>query len=234
MVLLWSLKLGSKGIFSSPVQITSDSVLFCSLDGSYALIQPFTGRTKWLQKLNTPIFSTATKLEISNENLLVLAEVKGQISICKEENGERVSNYQNTCFILTLFNTIQITSFQTGGNIFSGLTLHQPDHGNHSLIIFGCHDKNVYCLKIEHETKELSFLNKFSLNAAVYSTPIIISKDSILACSTKGLMVLLDLQMSTILASYDLKAEVYSSPSCLRDKYVYIGCRDNYLYAFQL
>ncbi|KAM7352015.1 aminoadipate-semialdehyde dehydrogenase isoform 2-T2 [Cochliomyia hominivorax] len=77
LTLLWRLKLGSKGIFSSPVLISEDSILFCSLDGIYALVEAKTGFIKWLQKLESPIFSTASKLQLENKTFLVLAEVKG-------------------------------------------------------------------------------------------------------------------------------------------------------------
>lgn len=105
---------------------------------------------------------------------------------------------------------------------------------NITLIIFGCHDKNVYCLNFHQRSKELTLNWLYSLNSAVYSTPTLITNNSILACSTQGLMVLLELFKPKVLASYDLKAEIFSTPSCLNDTYIYIGCRDNYLYAFEL
>ncbi|XP_065356367.1 beta-alanine-activating enzyme [Calliphora vicina] len=216
LTLIWRLKLGTKGIFSSPVQISEDSVLICTLDGTYALIQAETGVIKWCQKLDTPIFSTPTKLQTSNECFLILAEVKGQISICNEENGEKLN------------------AFQTQGNVFSGITLHHPHNEDHTFIIFGCHDKHVYCLDFHHLSKELCLLWKFSLNAAVYSTPIVISNRFVMSCSTQGLMVLLDAVKGALVASYDLKAEVFSTPICLKDCYIYVGSRDNYLYAFEL
>lgn len=129
---------------------------------------------------------------------------------------------------------MQITYFQTEGNVFSGLTLHHRNETNNTLIIFGCHDKNIYCLNFEYKSNQLSLFWKLPLNSAVYSTPLVISKSYILACSTKGLMVLLDLEKPIILASYDLQAEVFSSPSCLKNKYIYVGSRDNYLNAFEL
>lgn len=235
LTLIWSLKLGTKGIFSSPVQISEDSVLICTLDGTYALIQAETGAIKWWQKLDTPIFSTPTKLQTSNECFLILAEVKGQISICNAENGERVCYYLfiHIFYLLTL-NILQLNAFQTQGNVFSGITLHHPHNEDRTIVIFGCHDKHVYCLNFHHLSKELCLMWKFSLNAAVYSTPIIISNRFVMSCSTQGLMVLLDAAIGALVASYDLKAEVFSTPSCLKDCYIYVGSRDNYLYAFEL
>ncbi|KAI8117638.1 Acyl-CoA synthetase family member 4 like protein [Lucilia cuprina] len=214
--LVWSLKLGAKGIFSSPLLISHDSVLFCTLDGSYALVEAETGTIKWLHKLESPVFSTPAKIQTLHESFIILAEVKGLISICRVENGEK------------------ICTFQTEGNVFSGLTIPLTDNSNYNFIIFGCHDKNVYCLKFQHNTKELTLHWQVSLNAAVFSTPIVISQQYILACTTLGLMVLIDLMKGDILTSYDLKAEVFSSPCCLKDKYVYVGSRDNYLYSFEL
>lgn len=85
--------MGSKGIFSSPVQISESLILFCCLDGTYSVVETKTGVIKWLQKLDSPIFSTAAKIEVSGETFLIIAEVKGQISVCKAENGQVVGKY---------------------------------------------------------------------------------------------------------------------------------------------
>lgn len=95
LALKWHVKFGTKGIFSSPVYISEELVLLCSLDGSYGLLEIENGSLKWQKKLDSPIFATAGTMKISTEQLfLILAEVKGQITICKAENGEKVFVFQ--------------------------------------------------------------------------------------------------------------------------------------------
>ena len=91
LALKWHVKFGTKGIFSSPVYITEELVLLCNLDGSYGLIDIENGSLKWQKKLASPIFATASTIKTPTEQLfLILAEVKGQVTICKAENGEKV------------------------------------------------------------------------------------------------------------------------------------------------
>lgn len=63
-------------------------VLICTLDGTYAIITIKSGVSKWLQKLDSPIFATPNLLHASEQ--MVLAEVKGQIHICSWQSGKKV------------------------------------------------------------------------------------------------------------------------------------------------
>ncbi|XP_073824201.1 aminoadipate-semialdehyde dehydrogenase [Musca autumnalis] len=213
--LVWKFKLGSKGIFSSPLKISDEAILFCNLDGYYALIESTSGSTKWIKKLESPIFSSPAQLNTENKDL-VLADVSGRVVVCNKENGD------------------EITHFQADGNIFSSITLREQSTNNKWLIFFGCHDKNVYCLSYEPTALQLSLLWRFVLNAPIYSTPIIAFKDTILACSTKGTIVLIDLQSSQLKGRYEINAEIFSTPCISDNKYIYIGSRDNFLYALEV
>ncbi|TMW42007.1 hypothetical protein DOY81_012911 [Sarcophaga bullata] len=216
LALKWHVKFGTKGIFSSPVYISDEFVLLCNLDGSYGLIEIENGSLKWQEKLDSPIFATAGTIKTPTEQiLLVLAEVKGQVTICKADNGEKV------------------TSFQTEGNIFSSFQLYKQDAQN-ILIIFGCHDKNVYCLSFEIAMQKLNLIWKYFMHAPVFSTPMHIANSYLLCCSTQGMMTLLGVTNAELIATHDLNAEVFSTPICLNDKFVYLGSRDNNLYAFEL
>ena len=72
------------------------------------------------------------------------------------------------------------------------------------------------------------------MHAPVFSTPIQIANSSILCCSTQGMMALLGITNAELRATHNLNCEVFSTPICLNDKFVYVGARDNNLYAFEL
>ncbi|XP_061395518.1 beta-alanine-activating enzyme [Musca vetustissima] len=212
---VWQFKLGNKGIFSSPLIVSEDAALFCSLDGFYALVDISSGTPKWIKQLESPIFSSPARLETTN-NELILAEVKGKVVVCNRDNGNEIS------------------TFRADGNIFSSLTLHRDNKNQHWQIFFGCHDKHLYCLNYDPTKMQLSLLWKFTLNSAIYSTPIVAFNDTIVACSTKGSMVLIDIHTSQLKGSYDIKGEVFSTPCICDNKCIYIGCRDNFLYALEV
>ncbi|XP_013116869.2 beta-alanine-activating enzyme isoform X1 [Stomoxys calcitrans] len=213
---LWKLKLGSKGIFSSPLWLSDTLVLFCSLDGSYASIDIANGSIKWKKKLDSPIFSTPAL--VKNPRIeVVLAEVRGRVIICSAENGK------------------EITHFQADGNIFSSITLLQKDSLQSTFILFGCHDGNLYCLKYDAPQSQILLHWKFALNSAVYSTPALaFDKSIVVACSIKGQLVLVDTSQGQIKGSYDFKAEIFSSPCVSDSNCIYVGARDNFLYALQV
>lgn len=111
--------------------------------------------------------------------------------------------------------------FQAGGPIFS-----TPVAAN-CCILFGSHDNFLYCLdeRTGVERWRAQFLTP------VYSTPFV---TSFIACSnTSGNLRLLDFSNGRLLAETQLDGEVFSSP-VVTGQYVVIGCRDDYVYCFQL
>ncbi|XP_037958999.1 beta-alanine-activating enzyme-like [Teleopsis dalmanni] len=82
---IWRLRLGTKGIFSTPILANDCEIFACSLDGTYAKIHLKTGEIVWSNKCNTPIFSTPAL--ICRNTKLVVAEVGGKVLLCEAENG---------------------------------------------------------------------------------------------------------------------------------------------------
>lgn len=72
------------------------------------------------------------------------------------------------------------------------------------------------------------------MDAPVFSTPIRVTENYILCCSTKGLLNVLEVNKGKLMAVNNLNAEVFSTPNCLNGKFIYLGARDNNLYAFEL
>lgn len=63
---------------------------------------------------------------------------------------------------------------------------------------------------------------------------MVVFKNLIVACSTKGLLVLIDLATSQPKGCYDINADVFSTPCISAEKYIFVGSRDNYLYALEV
>jgi len=149
--------------------------------------------------MNAPIFSS---LVLDENDELVVASVDGLLKALNPQTGG------------------ELWSFNCHAPIFSTpLPLHQS-------IIFGCHDKRVYCLSSQGQ-----LLWKTDLGAPIYSSPALVGVN-ICAITTTGKVTILD-QKGKILNSLQLGGEVFSSPVLSPAGYVVFGCRDNYLYSFQ-
>ncbi|XP_053961408.1 beta-alanine-activating enzyme isoform X1 [Anastrepha ludens] len=227
---IWRQKVGAIGIFASPVLINDAAMIICALDGTYCSVSADSGKCQWLQKCGSPIFSTP--IVISEENIIILAEVVGKVHICNTESGE------------------VIKTFCAGSSIFSGLTtipdMNSKVQGNDTRstkILFGCYDKNVYCLQYmnaadenQQSTPVLHLLWKVQLDSNIFATPVAISMKEdnfVLSCSINGLIALLLAETGELVATHKLPAEVFSTP-CQLNNQIFLGCRDNYVYSFSI
>ncbi|KAL9926658.1 aminoadipate-semialdehyde dehydrogenase [Glossina fuscipes fuscipes] len=217
----WRLKIGSKGIFSSPLKVDEKLCLICTLDGTYCLLRSDDGSLVWSHQMKSPIFSTPALVKSSTQSWIAIAEVRGEISICEAKSGQTIS------------------TFTADGNIFSSFAVHNQDL-KHTYLIFGCYDKNVYCLNFTSTSCKLSLTWKISLDAPIYSTPILLyrtqdNEPDVLICATNGLMILANLKTALQHSSYNLEAEIFSTPcSASNGKRIFVGSRNNYLQAFQI
>lgn len=94
----WRLKLGTKGIFSSPISISTDHLFVATLDGTCALLNSTDGSNQWLRHVESPIFSTA--IHIKQFSCIVMAEVRGHISVLSIDDGRFVSSVVLYCIYL--------------------------------------------------------------------------------------------------------------------------------------
>jgi acyl-CoA synthetase len=124
-----------------------------------------------------------------------------------------------------------------------------------NLILFGCHDKKLYCL----ESTKNTVLPRWTceLDSSVFSTPflfpVVISSEVKVsgntletfhsekqavrylaaAASTKGKIYVLDLDSGAVECACQLPGEVFSSPVVNRNN-IYVGCRDNHIYSLAM
>uniref|UniRef100_A0A1B0FP09 Uncharacterized protein n=1 Tax=Glossina morsitans morsitans TaxID=37546 RepID=A0A1B0FP09_GLOMM len=217
----WRLKIGSKGIFSSPLKVDEKLCLICTLDGTYCLLRSDDGSFVWSHQMKSPIFATPALVKCSKQSVIAIAEVRGKISICEAKSGQTIS------------------TFTADGNIFSSFAVHNQDL-KHAYLIFGCYDKNVYCLNFASTSCKLSLTWKISLNAPIYSTPTLLyrtqdNEPDILICATNGFMILANLKTALQHSFYNLEAEIFSTPcGASNGKRIFIGSRNNCLQAFKI
>lgn len=74
---------------------------------------------------------------------------------------------------------------------------------------------------------------KVRLQSPVYAGPVITS-NVVVACSTSGYLNLISLDSAKLVGMIKLGGEVFSTPVVGSSDVAYVGCRDNYLYKFDI
>ncbi|XP_017068587.1 beta-alanine-activating enzyme isoform X2 [Drosophila eugracilis] len=219
---LWCLRIGQKPIFAGSLELPSEqSVIICTLDGTYSRVAINDGLVEWTQKYKEPIFSTPVLLE-SKSNIFLSAEVAGRVHACHVGNGKILATYN------------------AEGNIFSSLVVKTPPTFiGHSFVVFGCIDKHVYCLRCKSgmsgKSVDFELHWKVNVGASIYATPSLLTVEPnglLVWCgATDGRVVLMNFRNGEIQWSDKLPGEVFSSACYIeRMRRIYVGCRDNFLY----
>uniref|UniRef100_A0A1B6DJX3 Uncharacterized protein n=4 Tax=Clastoptera arizonana TaxID=38151 RepID=A0A1B6DJX3_9HEMI len=186
-------------------------ILIANLKGSVMALKPDSGQLCWDIHLGSPVFSTPAIISWKEVDHLIIAEVNGFV------NGVSINN------------SGQVWSYKVNSNIFSSITCQKTE--STFLLIFGCHDHNIYCLKATETYAELIW--KINVDSPVYATPVTASFPFIVSISTNGCVFVLDFKNGEIKCKYDVKKEMFSSPIVFQSKIV-CGCRDNNLYSFKI
>jgi len=111
--------------------------------------------------------------------------------------------------------------FVTGGPIFS-----TPCVTSDLTVVVGSHDHFLYCLEADNGQQlwKLDFLDP------IYSSSFTVS-NTVVCCSTKGLLRLINLRTGVVYSEIKLSGEVFSSPIFLK-RNIIVGCRDDFVYCF--
>ena len=179
-------------------------LLVASLDGTCCALCPDTGAIKWTLVCPKPIFGG---LSVCGDNLLIPC-VDGTLYCCKIQDGR--PEWHCRC----------------GAAIFSTPRVFRDR------IVFGCHDNVIYCVDGSTGT----ILWRTDCSSAVYASPFVCDfndRHLVICCSTKGQLMILNLQNGVSLGRVELPGEVFSSPVMCGDRII-IGCRDNFVYFCQV
>ncbi|XP_062545530.1 beta-alanine-activating enzyme [Armigeres subalbatus] len=207
----WKTRLGTKGILSSPLSIGNGKAIVATLDGTYSCLNIATGSVIWKGKLESPVFANATFIQ--QYDAVLVAEVQG---------------------ILHCFGGIcgsELWKIQTAGNLFSSPLVVSGSIDRTVDILFGCHDKHLYCFNWTGKYCESPVIKwKVLLQSPIYGSPNIIMDCFVVACSTSGIVNLVCLLRGETVGVLKLGGEIFSSPLVTVFNEIYVGCRDNRLY----
>lgn len=213
-VLVWRRNCEGGSIFSSPVLSEDGKVLFVgTLGGILIALHSSNGKMVWKFNAKKPIFSSPVCFDES----ICFGCVDGNVCVV---NNVGVLRW----------------NYKTSGPIFSSPCIVPSSKGH--LILIGSHDKKIYCLVDDGE-----LYWKAELDSQVYATPAFFTSDTtqsskesqnedsfwkgfVIACSTNGVMYLLNIKNGTVFKSTKLPHEVFSSPVVF-DATAIVGCRDN-------
>ena len=205
-------------MFSSPaLSADSETLYICTLSGRFLAILAEKGCVAWTFCVNKPIFSSP----VCSDDFICLCCVDGKIYLLSK-NGKL------------------LWSFETNGPIFSSPCIHKEE----KRIFVGSHDAHLYCLSFDGH-----LIWKAQMNSPIYATPVyafrfewssldvsskeVSSRAIIIACSTKGVLCVIDFIDGGIINSYYFPNEIFSSP-VISGNNIFIGCRDDNVYCLEL
>ncbi|XP_050084897.1 beta-alanine-activating enzyme [Anopheles aquasalis] len=213
----WTRRIGTKPILAAPVAVNGASVFVATLDGTLALLDASDGSIRWERRIcsNVPVFSSP-----------VYAEDLDSIFVC---------GVDGTLCVHDVASGNELTTYKLAGSVFSSMSFRNQSSG--AYLFVGCYDNHVYCLDYDQGKVRLSW--KLALQSQIYATPLIIG-DKLLVCTTVGYVNVIHLGASghkhdryEIVAQHQMEGELFATPLAIGAT-VYAGCRDNFLYKFQI
>ncbi|XP_076237373.1 aminoadipate-semialdehyde dehydrogenase [Calliopsis andreniformis] len=211
---IWKVQISNGSISASGcLHLSSNSVLFGTLDGFCSAVEQSSGKIVWKHKLDNPIFVTPTVL---NSGLVLFCSVTG--ILC--------------CFDIEI--NVQMWNYKINGNVFSNIVKRNDTLTGCENIIVASQNKNVYCLQsIDSSFKsEPSLKYVLNLHSPIFATPW--NEDNILyvAC-TDGTLYTYNIARNKLTKTVKLPGEVFSSP-VVSDHIMVVGCRDNNVYVLKI
>ena len=222
---------GGGSCFSSPCISNEPHLVFiATLTGRLLAVDAAEHTILWSQQCPKPVFASP----LLTPTGIICACVDGFV-YCFDFKGNK------------------LWCFQASAPVFCSPTYFGAEHHSSSCgyIVFGSHDKRVYCLSPNGELQW-----SFTTDGKIYSSPFVAELNAshltdyhttchtlqsdkrdaqmaVFVLSTVGTLYVVDLHSGDLLASYTLPGEVFSSPVVV-NKRVLIGCRNDYLYSLEL
>nr|DBA29174.1 TPA: hypothetical protein GDO54_009427 [Pyxicephalus adspersus] len=205
---VWKCHCQASAVFSSPcINMDPHHLYAATLRGLVLAINPSTGKRLWKTDIGKPVFST---LHCSDKH--VFFGCVDAMFYCLSHWGEK------------------LWQFSTEGPIFSSPCVSTVS----KQVMFGSHDGFIYCCSTKGE-----LLWKYKTSSRVYATPFVFpnphteNTELLAAASTDGSLWILDAHSGLLISQCTLEGEIFSSPVVCLNQLV-VGCRDNYVYCFDL
>ncbi|KAM3940453.1 beta-alanine-activating enzyme [Leptodactylus fuscus] len=205
---VWKAHCEGGAVFSSPCVSTEPHRLYvATLGGRVLAFNPVTGKMLWKIDIGKPMFSSP----LCSLNHVFVGCVDTNL-YCFNHMGEKLWQYS------------------TDEPIFSSPCMSiLSEH-----ITFGSHDGFIYCCSTKAE-----LLWKCKTSSRVYATPFTFlnphteNTELLAATSTDGHLWILDAQSGRLICQRALEGEIFSSP-VVYDSRLVVGCRNNFVYCFDL
>lgn len=216
--LRWSQRVGSKSIYSNPIQVNALDFIVCTLDGFMFRLDATDGTVKWTISTDAPIFSTPMLVQTSKKDFIISGAVNGRVS-CWDGDKNHIWSHQIDGNIFTSFdcctNSVQKTVVD---------------------VIFGSHNHHLYCLAFDTETELCSERWKCQVAAPIRATPRIFdfrTEKSVFCCSTNGDINIISHNRGAICQRFAIDGEIFSTPA-IDACCAFIGSRNNLFYCFDV
>ena len=212
--------------FSSPaVSYDPHCVYIGTLAGSFLCVDALSGKIKWFKRFEKPIFSSPF---IQDDKVFVVT-VNGCLK-CLSHYGDEVWELRTD---VPIFSTpVGITS--KIAPIASGVFL--ASHG-HKVVRVSSEGKCVWSTTVDGPAYATPCFvsGDYDLSRIGISTPQLVATSNIciVVVTTKGTMYFLAGNDGSILNTFSVPGEVFSSPTIVGGNIV-LGSRNNYLYCFKL
>ncbi|XP_063776957.1 beta-alanine-activating enzyme isoform X2 [Pseudophryne corroboree] len=205
---VWKSHCEGGAVFSSPcISTKPHHVYIATLGGCVLALNPATGKTFWKFDIGKPVFSSP---QCSQDHVFV-----GCVDAnfyCLSHLGEKVWH------------------IATDGPIFSSPCISTLS----KQVFFGSHDGLIYCC-----TDKGNLLWKYKTSSRLYATPFVFpnphtgSTELLASASTDGNLWILDCHSGLLICQCALEGEIFSSPVVCGNRLT-VGCRNNYVYCFEL
>lgn len=229
--LIWKTSASNGSLYSSPCISQNGHIGYGTLDGLCIVVSEQNGLILWKNQVASPIFTSPTLLY--SYNAIIFSEVIGIVHCFSMDDGKK------------------LWEFKANGNIFSSICSLYFTVQLYEILVFGCHDHYVYCLKVNENIEDVTLLWKRQVDSPVFAIPFMfpvkglmldkplkfttlpIHVTYLMIATSKGTVYIMDAKEGLVQISTTLPNEIYSSPVVCGD-FVFIGCRDDFLYCFNV
>ncbi|KAJ2950398.1 hypothetical protein O0L34_g8642 [Tuta absoluta] len=208
--MIHTIMIGDQAISADLALAKGEYLLVGTLGGLICGIHTVSASVAWRSTLASPVFASPALYD--EQKYVVFAEVRGVVHCRTVEKGIEIWTYS-----------------EANGNIFSSIAILPLSKVKYQLV-FGCYDTHVYSIHVENFQPTTHW--DVALASSVYSTPIFLNENLVLAASNNGKLTVLSSEYGTPLSEYTLPGETFSSPALFKD-YIFIGCRNDLVYSLR-
>ena len=174
----------------------------------------------WSIEILEPIFATM----VIHDTSLLICTVEGKVHCVDRHTGSPI--WQSIVATRPIFSSPYMLS-NYDVRTFTSANVDTAD-----ILVVGSHDGFIRIVNVANG----SVIYDYNVGCVIFAAPIAVVADDTLVLiisTTAGDVLALDVAKSCIISTIRLSGEIYSSPICHINR-IYLGCRDDHLYALKL